>query len=100
MKITEQHVTHVAELANLQLTSGERERMLHELNSILDYVDILNQIDTTHVDPVFGLAPRPIDELREDVVEGLRPSLSHETALSNAPSTDGTFFKVPKVIDK
>jgi aspartyl-tRNA(Asn)/glutamyl-tRNA(Gln) amidotransferase subunit C len=93
-------VARVAELANLQLTSDERERMLHELNSILDYVGILNQIDTTHVEPVLGMSPSATDKLREDVVSGVRPSLSHEAALKNAPCTDGTFFKVPKVIER
>jgi aspartyl-tRNA(Asn)/glutamyl-tRNA(Gln) amidotransferase subunit C len=112
MKVTEKKVTYVAALANLELTEGERTRMLRDLNSILDYVDRLNQLDTTDVPPMAQVSDRyGIDESkvgsarfayasREDILEGLRKSLPHEVALQNAPDTDGTFFKVPKVIER
>jgi aspartyl-tRNA(Asn)/glutamyl-tRNA(Gln) amidotransferase subunit C len=112
MKVTEKKVAYVAALANLELTEGERTRMLRDLNSILDYVDRLNQLDTTYVPPMAQVSDRyGIDESkvgsarfayasREDILEGLRKSLPHEVALQNAPDTDGTFFKVPKVIER
>ena len=103
MKVTEKDVAYVADLANLELTSEERVRMLRDLNSILDYVDRLNELDTSHVPPMAQIANRQgelVDATREDVVEGLRKSLPHDVALKNAPGSDGTFFKVPKVIER
>jgi aspartyl-tRNA(Asn)/glutamyl-tRNA(Gln) amidotransferase subunit C len=86
--------------------------MLRDLNSILDYVDRLNQLDTTDVPPMAQVSDRyGVDKSRtgsarfiwasrEDILEGLRKSLPHQVALENAPDTDGTFFKVPKVIER
>src|SRR5260370_37405004 len=123
MKVTEQDVLYVAGLANLELTPAERERMLRDLNSILGHIDSLNEADTTNVEPMEQVADRPgtgseIQETRSSntlradevgiitvpqsagVAQAKRPSLPREAALQNAPESDGTFFKVPKVIDK
>ena len=112
MKVTEQDVLYVADLGNLELTEAERQRMLIDLNSILDYMDHLNELDTTEVEPMaqtsdrYGLDPgktgtaRFAYALRDDTVHGLRPSLPHDEALRNAPQTDGAFFQVPKVIER
>jgi aspartyl-tRNA(Asn)/glutamyl-tRNA(Gln) amidotransferase subunit C len=108
MKVTEQDVAYVADLAHLELTADERQRLLKDLNSILDYIDHLNELDTTNVPPMaqitenFGDAERsggekPAFPWREDVPA---PCLPHAEALKNAPVTDGEFFKVPKVIEK
>jgi len=106
MKVTERDVAYVADLANLELTRQERERMLRDLNSILDYIDCLNELDTTQIQPMAQVSsqdattPGLAGASREDVLEGLRKSLPHEVALANAPVTDGTFFEVPKVIER
>jgi len=112
MKVTDKDVLYVADLANLELTAAERERMVRDLNSILDYIDRLNQLDTANVLPMAQTSDRfGVDEaktgtarfayaFRDDILEGLRKSLPHEEALQNAPDTDGTFFKVPKVIER
>jgi len=112
MKVTEKDVSYVAELANLELTADERARMLRDLNSILEYVDRLNGLDTSGVEPMAQVSDRyGVDvsrqgserfgyAARDDVKEGLRPSLPHEEAVANAPDTDGTFFEVPKVIER
>jgi aspartyl-tRNA(Asn)/glutamyl-tRNA(Gln) amidotransferase subunit C len=110
MKVSEQDVAYVANLANLNLTKDERARMLRDLNSILDYIDRLNQLDTTNVEPMTQVFGHDTDAthgadlsgstLREDILEGLRKSLPHEVALDGAPDADGTFFKVPKVIER
>jgi len=101
MKVSEKDVLYVAELANLDLTPEEQTRMLHDLNSILDYIDRLNELDTDKVAPMANVPDgRAGGGLREDVRYGLRESLPHETALKNAPASDGTFFEVPKVIEK
>jgi aspartyl-tRNA(Asn)/glutamyl-tRNA(Gln) amidotransferase subunit C len=111
MKVTEADVLHVAELANLELTPEEQVRMLRDLNSILEYVDRLNQLDTAGVPPMAQVSDRYVDQgktgsdrfayaYREDILHGLRPSLERQEALRNAPESDGTFFKVPKVIER
>ena len=112
MKVTEKDVAYVADLANLDLTTEERTGMLRDLNSILDYVDRLNELDTSNVPPMAQVSDRyGADEAkqgserfayasREDVVEGLRKSLSHDEALANAPDADEDFFRVPKVIER
>jgi aspartyl-tRNA(Asn)/glutamyl-tRNA(Gln) amidotransferase subunit C len=112
MKVTDKDVTYVADLANLELTDDERTGMVRDLNSILDYIDRLNELDTSNVPPLAQVADRyGVDESkqgserfayasREDIVEGLRKSLPQEVALENAPDTDGTFFLVPKVIER
>ncbi|MGB9236613.1 MAG: Asp-tRNA(Asn)/Glu-tRNA(Gln) amidotransferase subunit GatC [Terriglobales bacterium] len=112
MKVTDKDVAYVAELASLDLTSDERARMLRDLNSILEYVDRLSGLDTENVEPMAQVSDRyGVDvsrqgserfayAAREDVKEGLRPSLPHDEAMKNAPGTDGTFFEVPKVIEK
>jgi aspartyl-tRNA(Asn)/glutamyl-tRNA(Gln) amidotransferase subunit C len=112
MKVTDKDVAYVADLANLELTEAERPRMLRDLNAILGYVDLLDKLDTKDVAPTaqvsdrFGVDPNKTGSARfayarrDDTTEGLRKSLSTETALSNAPESDGTFFKVPKVIEK
>jgi aspartyl-tRNA(Asn)/glutamyl-tRNA(Gln) amidotransferase subunit C len=103
MKISEKDVAYVADLAHLELTPEERLRFLRDLNSILDYVDRLNELDTSNVQPMAqtGSLPGAVsDSSREDILEGLRKSLPHEVALANAPDSDGTFFRVPKVIER
>ena len=52
MKVTENDVAHVADLANLELTAAERVGMVRDLNSILDYIDRLNELDTSNVEPM------------------------------------------------
>ena len=112
MKVTDKDVVYVADLANLELTEQERAGMLRDLNSILDYVDRLNELDTSGVPPMAQVSDRyGVDESkqgserfayagREDVVEGLRKSLPHHEALANAPDADADFFRVPKVIER
>lgn len=112
MKVTEKDVAYVAELANLDLSEDERRGMLRDLNSILDYVDRLNELDTSDVPPMAQVSDRyGVDEskqgserfayaLREDILEGLRKSLPHAEALANAPDADEHFFRVPKVIER
>src|SRR5262252_4898688 len=112
MKVTEKDVAYVADLANLELTDDERNGMLRDLNSILDYIDRLNELDTSNVAPMAQVSDRyGVDETkqgsgrfayawREDVLEGLRKSLPHNEALANAPDADQDYFRVPKVIER
>jgi len=101
MKVTEKDVAYVAELANLELTVEERARMVGDLNSILGHIEMLNELDTSNIEPMAQVAVGANDRaMRDDVLEGLRKSLPHDVALANAPETDGTFFEVPKVIER
>lgn len=112
MKVTEKDVTYVADLANLELSAEERAGMVRDLNSILDYIERLNQLDTSDVEPMAQVSDRyGVDESkqgsdrfayanREDTIEGLRKSLPQDVALANAPDADGIFFRVPKVIER
>jgi aspartyl-tRNA(Asn)/glutamyl-tRNA(Gln) amidotransferase subunit C len=108
MKVSEKDVAYVAELANLELTPQERDGMVRDLNSILDYIDLLNELDTSSVPPMAQVSIHEhathqntsVDASREDILEGLRPSLPQDVALANAPDADGTFFRVPKVIER
>jgi aspartyl-tRNA(Asn)/glutamyl-tRNA(Gln) amidotransferase subunit C len=106
MKVTAKDVAYVADLANLELTPDESTRMVADLNSILLHIDKLNELDTSQVEPltqvVSAYASAELNEKfayaqREDVVI---PGLSREAALCNAPDTDGSCFKVPKVIER
>src|ERR1700690_4501740 len=112
MKVTEQDVAYVANLGNLELTGDESARMVRDLNSILGYIDNLNELDTANVPPMAQVSDRyGVDASkqgserfpyasREDVHEGLRKSLPHDLALANAPESDGTFFKAPKGFER
>jgi len=112
MKVTDKDVAYVAELANLELTQHEQAGMLRDLNSILEYMDRLNELDTSDVPPMAQVSDRyGVDKSkqgserfayanREDILEGLRKSLSHDVALENAPDADENFFRVPKVIER
>jgi aspartyl-tRNA(Asn)/glutamyl-tRNA(Gln) amidotransferase subunit C len=106
MAVSEQNVERVAELANLELTSGEKAAMLRDLNSVLDYFAQLNELDTASVPPMAQVAgllaegrnpEAAAQHLRADEIA---PSLSRERVLACAPDTDGIFFKVPKVIER
>ncbi len=94
MKITKKEVEHVADLARLSLSDDELEKMTGQLDTILSYMDTLNTLDTSQVQPtthVFSVS----NAFREDIVQ---ESLSQTDAVKNGPLQDGQFFQVPKVI--
>jgi aspartyl-tRNA(Asn)/glutamyl-tRNA(Gln) amidotransferase subunit C len=103
MKITQKDVSYVANLANLELTDAERARMEKDLNAILEYVDQLSELHTDNIEPMAQVSQRgtatgsTADPLRADEP---RECLPHEAALAGAPQSDGTFFRVPKVIER
>jgi aspartyl-tRNA(Asn)/glutamyl-tRNA(Gln) amidotransferase subunit C len=98
-RVTVGEVERVAELANLELAPDEKPRMVSDLNAILDYVAELNQLDTSGVAPLAQVTELAggTGDLRGDFV---RPSLDRAAVMSQAPETDGAFFKVPKVIER
>jgi aspartyl-tRNA(Asn)/glutamyl-tRNA(Gln) amidotransferase subunit C len=93
-KISLDQVRHVAKLARLALSEQQTHKFTTQLESILEYVAKLDEVDMDGVEPMTHALPLH-NVLRDDVVE---PSLPVEQVLMNAPETDGPFFKVPKVI--
>ncbi len=94
-KITRDEVERVARLARLRLTDEERETMTSQLDAILGYMDKLNVLDTAGIEPTTTVIPT-VSVMREDIV---RPSLSQEEALANAPDREDVFFRVPRIIE-
>jgi len=92
-KITRSEVQHVAKLARLALTDQEEGLMTDQINNILSYMDKLNELDTTGIEPTTH-AIQLQNVFRPDQVA---PSLDRQTALGNAPRHDGVSFVVPKV---
>jgi aspartyl-tRNA(Asn)/glutamyl-tRNA(Gln) amidotransferase subunit C len=99
VKITEQQVRYVADLANLKLTGEEIGRLSKDLDEILTHIDTLNELDTSNVQPMAQVLydAEENSTLREDRE---RPSLDNATALANAPQAAAGYFKVPKVIER
>ena len=93
-KISREEVRHVATLARLELSEAEEGRMTEQMNSILSYVDKLNELNTTDV-PATTHAIQRENVFRPDQVSSVS---NREGALANAPQSDGANFIVPKVI--
>jgi aspartyl-tRNA(Asn)/glutamyl-tRNA(Gln) amidotransferase subunit C len=94
-KIDEAQVRKVAKLSRLDLTDAEVEEFTGQLSAILDYMEKMNELDTTNVEPLAHYLPIS-NVFREDSV---KESLGTERALANAPQRNGEFFKVPKILD-
>lgn len=96
MAITREQVAYIANLARLELSEDELERLGRDLARISAYVDQLSEVRASAEDipPVLPLVP-DAEALRDDVIQ---PSLPRDAALSGAPETEDGFFRVPKVI--
>lgn len=99
MKISEQEVRYVADLANLYLTDDEIRKFRHDLDEVLTHIDTLNELDTTGVEPMAQVLfeADPTATLRDDAP---RPTLATAIALENAAVSGAGYFKVPKVIER
>jgi aspartyl-tRNA(Asn)/glutamyl-tRNA(Gln) amidotransferase subunit C len=94
MEVNDALVDKLAHLARLQFEASEKEEIKKDLQKMIAFVEKLNELDTTGVDPLLHMTDE-INVLREDEVKG---SITREAALKNAPLHDEQFFKVPKVI--
>ncbi len=95
MSVSEKDVHYIANLARLQVTDEEAQSYAKDMSNILEYMELLNEVNTDNVAPlehVIDLESR----FRKD--EAKEP-LSHEDALKNAPDADSDYFRVPKVIE-
>lgn len=95
-KITTDDVEYVAGLAQLILDDDTKERLVQEMGNILSYMDKLNELDTSDVEPMLHVLNLQ-NVYREDIVG---ESLPRDVALSNAPDHDGEFFLVPRILDQ
>ena len=95
MKISEQDIKTVASLSRLRIREEESADVLFQLNKILNYVENLQSLDTTDIEPTTYALPMQ-NVFRADVV---KPSLDRELALSTAPLQEDGYFKVPRVLE-
>jgi aspartyl-tRNA(Asn)/glutamyl-tRNA(Gln) amidotransferase subunit C len=96
MKISEETVNHIAHLARLKFEGDEVQAIQQDLENIISFMEILNEIDTKGVEPLVFMS-NEVNVLREDIAE---VTLTSEQALKNAPKKDSDYFRIPKVLDK
>jgi aspartyl-tRNA(Asn)/glutamyl-tRNA(Gln) amidotransferase subunit C len=95
MNLTLGDVQKVAKLSRLKLTEAEQLRYVEQLGQILNYVELLNEVDTDGVAPMAHAAE--ITNVFRDDREV--PSLQRDVALGNAPKSDGKYFLVPQILE-
>ena len=95
MRITTEMVDYISQLSRLSLPEEEKEAMTAQLERIVDYMDVLNQLDTSDIEPMSHVFPMK-NVLREDVVE---PSFDRSALLANAPAPDEEAFLTPKSVE-
>jgi aspartyl-tRNA(Asn)/glutamyl-tRNA(Gln) amidotransferase subunit C len=96
MEVNDALVDKLAHLSRLKFNASEKEEIKADLQKMIAFVDKLNELDLSGVEPLVHMSDE-VNVLREDEVKG---SISREEALKNAPEHDDKFFKVPKVIRK
>lgn len=96
MKVNKQLVDKLAELAKLEFDEKSKAEIVNDLNNVLTFVEQLNEVDTTNVEPLTYITDE-VNVLRKDVV---KQEITKEEALKNAPLHDSDYIKVPKVIQK
>ena len=94
-RVGREEVEHVAELARLQLSQEEMEQFSSQLSRIVTYVEAVNAVDTTGIPGTTSMVADDVNVWREDEV---RPSLSREQAVGNAPDVVDGLFRVPQII--
>lgn len=95
MSITRDDVRYLARLSRLTFSEEEEKQLAGELGSILSYMDLLSEVDTDDVEPMTHVLDR-VNVVRADDVQ---QRITREEALSNAPSADSDYVRVPKVIE-
>jgi aspartyl-tRNA(Asn)/glutamyl-tRNA(Gln) amidotransferase subunit C len=96
MKITNDIVAHIAHLARLEFEGVESESVRMDLENIVAFMDRLNAVDTSGVEPLVFMLDE-VNRLREDNASS---TINREEALKNAPKKDSDYFRIPKVLEK
>lgn len=95
MKIDRPLLDKIAHLARLDFDEKDAEKMMADMNAIVDWVEKLSEVDTEGVEPLTTMS-HEINVMRDDVV---KQHISRDQALTNAPQKDPEYFRVPKVIE-
>lgn len=95
MKFTDKDILRIAELSRLTVAQADMQKFTEQFNNILGYMDQIGQLDTENVTPTAHVLPIQ-NVLREDI---LKPSISNELALQNAPQKENGCYVVPKVME-
>lgn len=96
MDISNELIDKLADLAKLDFEGAEKEHIKKDMTQILSFIDKLNEVDTTGVEPLIFMSDA-VNVLRDDEVH---QTITHEEALLNAPKKDSDYFRVPKFLDK
>ncbi|MEN9697461.1 MAG: Asp-tRNA(Asn)/Glu-tRNA(Gln) amidotransferase subunit GatC [Bacteroidota bacterium] len=96
MQVDSKLVSHLAHLSRLNVAPEKMDQLVADMQDLVVFVEQLNALDTTGTEPLMYMGDA-VNVLRPDTING---SISRTDALSNAPDSDGVFFKVPKVINK
>ncbi|MCS7028861.1 MAG: Asp-tRNA(Asn)/Glu-tRNA(Gln) amidotransferase subunit GatC [Bacteroidia bacterium] len=94
MNIDENLIRRLANLAKLEFEGEDLTQIQQDLTQILNFVNKLNELDTTNVEPLIHIVDE-VNHLREDIV---KQEITHQEALSNAPKKDSDYIRVPKVL--
>ena len=95
MNINQNVISKLARLSKLKFNEDEMKLISNDLSKMLEFINQLQDLDTEGIDPLIHVNEE-INNWREDQVQGM---ISQEEALSNSPVKDGTYFKLPKVLD-
>lgn len=95
MSVDIETVRRVARLARIAVTPEDAERMTGELNAILGFVEQLNEVDVTGVEPMTSVIPMEMKKRQDAVTDGNKAA----DIVANAPATEENFFLVPKVVE-
>jgi aspartyl-tRNA(Asn)/glutamyl-tRNA(Gln) amidotransferase subunit C len=98
MPITEADIEKIAQLAHLEITDDERRMFAPQISEIVTYVEQLNAIDTSNVDPALGGLTPEGEKTQSDRADEVQPSLGQRIALDQAPDPAAGHFRVPKVL--
>jgi len=96
VKINRETISKLASLSKLKFNDNEMDLISKDLSKMLDFINQLKNLDTDGVEPLIHINEEA-NNWRDDQIEGM---LSQKAALSNSPNKDGTYFKLPKVLDK
>lgn len=95
MKVGKDTLKKIAHLARLEFKEGSEDKMLGDLNNMINWVEKLQELDTEGVAPLQSMTTE-VNNLREDEN---KPHLAHDLAMKNAPKKDSDYFRVPKVME-
>lgn len=98
MPITEADVKKIAELAHMEITEEELRALTPQMASIVEYVEQLNELDTSRVEPAIGGLTLEGERTMSSREDSVRPSLGQRLALEEAPDPSHGYFRVPKVL--